>query len=803
MQKRLFVYDLNDDPAPGPCVNPVDRRSPTASGPSRRGACRCPGCRGRSSGPRPSSSPGSTSTATRSRSRPTSYAARVSSTSSTTSTASCSSSGSTATPASRRCGRSATSCSTAACAAPRPDALVTHLLLSRRSPPPSRLAFLGTPDAAVPPLRALVDAGHEVALVVTRPDTRRGRGTATTPEPGEGGRPRARPARHRRRRRRPRPRPAGRPRRGRGLRAHHQAPRARRPADGEPPLLPAAALARRGTGRAGHPRRRRRHRRLPSWPSRRASTPAASTRGEGRRSAPTRPPTSCAPAWSPWAPGCSSTPWPTGSVPRRAGAAGGRADLRREDRRATTSASTGRARRPTSTAWSASAGPGRRTAGKRLEGRGAPHRSTPGRPASELRRGPARGQGAGCRSRDWANGAARGDPGDPPRDLTGRRRPSPLAASRLASSASIDGRRLRQPRPAGRRWTRSGLDAARPALRHRARVRHHPHAPRPATSLVDRFLLAPVDPPSGPRCASAPTSSPSSARRPTPPCRRPSTPRPAVAGPRQRRAARSRPDPSAPTPGPTSAPGCPTPTGSSSGSSPTSARTTPWPRCDADERAGRGDGAADGYVQDLASQWVAEPSSAPGPASGSPTCAPPRAARPRPWPATGALVVAADIRAVTRRAGPRQRRRRSASEDRSPCWPPTPGRHRSGPASFDRVLVDAPCSGLGALRRRPDARWRVDPDAVERLAALQARLLAAAADLVRPGGTLVYAVCTLTAAEGPDVAATLDWPTDAGAGRAVAPPRARRPPPPADRRHRRHVRRPLARTAELAAADRR
>jgi 16S rRNA (cytosine967-C5)-methyltransferase len=80
------------------------------------------------------------------------------------------------------------------------------------------------------------------------------------------------------------------------------------------------------------------------------------------------------------------------------------------------------------------------------------------------------------------------------------------------------------------------------------------------------------------------------------------------------------------------------------------------------------------------------------------------------------------------------------------------------PASFDRVLLDAPCSGIGTFRRRPDARWRVDAGTVDRLAALQRRLLAAAAGLVRPGGLLVYSVCTLTAAEGPEVAATLDWP---------------------------------------------
>lgn len=68
-------------------------------------------------------------------------------------------------------------------------------------------------------------------------------------------------------------------------------------------------------------------------------------------------------------------------------------------------------------------------------------------------------------------------------------------------------------------------------------------------------------------------------------------------------------------------------------------------------------------------------------------------------------------------------------------------------ASFDRVLVDAPCSGLGVLRRRPDARWRIGPDDVEDLVRLQRRLLEAALGLLRPGGTLVYSVCTITRAE--------------------------------------------------------
>jgi 16S rRNA (cytosine967-C5)-methyltransferase len=68
-------------------------------------------------------------------------------------------------------------------------------------------------------------------------------------------------------------------------------------------------------------------------------------------------------------------------------------------------------------------------------------------------------------------------------------------------------------------------------------------------------------------------------------------------------------------------------------------------------------------------------------------------------------------------------------------------------AGFDRVLVDAPCSGLGVLRRRPEARWRVRPEAVPVLAELQRQLLAAATPALRPGGVLVYAVCTLTREE--------------------------------------------------------
>ncbi len=63
--------------------------------------------------------------------------------------------------------------------------------------------------------------------------------------------------------------------------------------------------------------------------------------------------------------------------------------------------------------------------------------------------------------------------------------------------------------------------------------------------------------------------------------------------------------------------------------------------------------------------------------------------------------------------------------------------------SFDRVLVDAPCSGLGTLRRNPDARWRIQPKDIDRLAAVQTAILRQAAAQVVAGGTLVYSTCTI------------------------------------------------------------
>jgi 16S rRNA (cytosine967-C5)-methyltransferase len=74
-------------------------------------------------------------------------------------------------------------------------------------------------------------------------------------------------------------------------------------------------------------------------------------------------------------------------------------------------------------------------------------------------------------------------------------------------------------------------------------------------------------------------------------------------------------------------------------------------------------------------------------------------------------------------------------------------------ATFDRVLVDAPCSGLGVLRRRAEARWRIDPGAIAGMADRQLALVLAGAAAVRAGGVLVYSVCTLTALETTSLAA--------------------------------------------------
>ncbi len=152
---------------------------------------------------------------------------------------------------------------------------------------------------------------------------------------------------------------------------------------------------------------------------------------------------------------------------------------------------------------------------------------------------------------------------------------------------------------------------------------------------------------------------------------------------------------------------------------------------------------ADGYVQDEASQWVAALVEARAGLRVADVCAAP-GGKATALAETGASVFAADVRAARARVVVANATRLEqrvpvvVADGRAPAW-------RAG--QFDRVLLDAPCSGLGALRRRPDARWRITADAVDRLAALQRALVDAAIDLVAPGGVLVYSVCTVTAAE--------------------------------------------------------
>jgi len=93
---------------------------------------------------------------------------------------------------------------------------------------------------------------------------------------------------------------------------------------------------------------------------------------------------------------------------------------------------------------------------------------------------------------------------------------------------------------------------------------------------------------------------------------------------------------------------------------------------------------------------------------------------------------------------------------------------------FDRVLVDAPCSGLGTLRRNPDARWRIQPRDVERLVAVQGAILRQAAAVLRPGGTLVYSTCTVLPEENRGVVeaflAESSRSSEPASGGASAPP---------------------------------
>ena len=161
---------------------------------------------------------------------------------------------------------------------------------------------------------------------------------------------------------------------------------------------------------------------------------------------------------------------------------------------------------------------------------------------------------------------------------------------------------------------------------------------------------------------------------------------------------------------------------------------------------------ADGYIQDRASGWVADLVGAVAGELVLDVCSAP-GGKATAMASGGALVIAADLQAHRAALVADNAHRIGydipvvVADGTSP-----PFREHS----FDRVLIDAPCSGLGALRRRPDARWRISEQDIVDLAGIQQRLLDATSPLVRPGGVLVYSVCTITAAE------SIDHPTPHG-----------------------------------------
>jgi 16S rRNA (cytosine967-C5)-methyltransferase len=118
-----------------------------------------------------------------------------------------------------------------------------------------------------------------------------------------------------------------------------------------------------------------------------------------------------------------------------------------------------------------------------------------------------------------------------------------------------------------------------------------------------------------------------------------------------------------------------------------------------------------------------------------------------------ARLVASDVRLVRSATALTGRAGVLVADGTRPAW-------RAG--AFDRVLADVPCSGLGALRRRPEARWRRSPDEVASLGGLQRALLSAALDSARPGGVVAYVTCS------PHLAETRDVLADVLAARADA-----------------------------------
>ena len=160
---------------------------------------------------------------------------------------------------------------------------------------------------------------------------------------------------------------------------------------------------------------------------------------------------------------------------------------------------------------------------------------------------------------------------------------------------------------------------------------------------------------------------------------------------------------------------------------------------------------ADGYFQDLGSQWVAEAvrEHIATDAVVFDACAAPGGKATAVASGTDRAVVASDLQPHRVRLISQNARRLGATN----VLPLVADGKRPPvrPRSVDAVVVDAPCSGLGALRRRPDARWRIQAEDVVNLARLQQRLLERTTEALRPGGLLAYSACTMTAAETRDI----------------------------------------------------
>jgi len=148
------------------------------------------------------------------------------------------------------------------------------------------------------------------------------------------------------------------------------------------------------------------------------------------------------------------------------------------------------------------------------------------------------------------------------------------------------------------------------------------------------------------------------------------------------------------------------------------------------------------YLQDEASQLVAQIVDAKPGEHVLDLCAAPGGKTTQIADHSGALIVAADLSA-TRLETIKATMRLHELESISPVLLDATEQLPFAPHSFDKALVDAPCSGTGTLRRNPEIRWRLSPAGVAQLAEQQKRILRRAVEMVKPGGHLIYSTCSV------------------------------------------------------------